>query len=532
MVDRLKGKHLKSPLRRGFSLMDWMRLCQNAKDLAGRQGKGLRPIAMAEVRRHSTEYDCWTVLRGKVYNITPYLHYHPGSKEELFRGAGRDCTELFDRYHRWVNAESMLEACLLGWLDNSAPVPAPEPGTTEALAKAEAQAAQRSAMPAPLPRVHREGYSSSSAALGASSAVVARARVPLKGTLPVRKPERAAHTRGTGTAVAASGGWHTMRLVQKQRCGSATVLLRFDLEDKGGGGGGGDEGEGAGAGVEGGAEDGVLARLLHVDVRVGAGTSGAPALQRPYTPVGVGAGWLAGATAGAAGASRALTFAVRYYADAPADVRAAMLSWRLAMQTGVGEAVSVRRREVSELTLSRRLGGGVCAIFRGCAAVPVTALGMVSGGSGVTPFVQLLRALEGGSEHRAPGGAAGGAADGAAGAPALCLSLVACYRSAAQAIMRDELQAMAGADCTLDLSVTHVLTEGAAQPAAGPAPAPGRGRVACASGQRLDSALLREALPAPDPGTVVVVCGPPAFNEAVRDMLLQLGHEARSLLEL
>ena len=33
---------------------------------------------------------------GKVYNITPYLEFHPGGVSELMRGAGKDSTDLFD----------------------------------------------------------------------------------------------------------------------------------------------------------------------------------------------------------------------------------------------------------------------------------------------------------------------------------------------------------------------------------------------------------------------------------------------------
>lgn len=33
---------------------------------------------------------------GVVYNVTPYLEYHPGGVDELLRGVGRDCTPLFD----------------------------------------------------------------------------------------------------------------------------------------------------------------------------------------------------------------------------------------------------------------------------------------------------------------------------------------------------------------------------------------------------------------------------------------------------
>ncbi|KAI9642442.1 hypothetical protein NHQ30_009247 [Ciborinia camelliae] len=58
--------------------------------------------------------DAWTVLGGKVYNITPYIPYHPGGEPELLKCAGRDGTRLFGEVHPWVNWEGMLEACLVG----------------------------------------------------------------------------------------------------------------------------------------------------------------------------------------------------------------------------------------------------------------------------------------------------------------------------------------------------------------------------------------------------------------------------------
>ncbi len=58
--------------------------------------------------------DAWTVLGGKVYNITPYAPYHPGGEPELMKAAGRDGTKLFGEVHPWVNWEGMLEPCLVG----------------------------------------------------------------------------------------------------------------------------------------------------------------------------------------------------------------------------------------------------------------------------------------------------------------------------------------------------------------------------------------------------------------------------------
>ena len=37
-----------------------------------------RLISMDEVRKHKTEGEMWTVLKGRVYNISPYMKFHPG----------------------------------------------------------------------------------------------------------------------------------------------------------------------------------------------------------------------------------------------------------------------------------------------------------------------------------------------------------------------------------------------------------------------------------------------------------------------
>lgn len=45
---------------------------------------------MSEVAEHTRRNDAWSVFHGKVYNISPYLLFHPGGAGELMRVAGRD----------------------------------------------------------------------------------------------------------------------------------------------------------------------------------------------------------------------------------------------------------------------------------------------------------------------------------------------------------------------------------------------------------------------------------------------------------
>ncbi|XP_011483250.1 cytochrome b5 reductase 4 isoform X2 [Oryzias latipes] len=100
-------------LKPGHSLMDWIRFAKSGKDLTGLRGR-LIDVTPEELEKHNRRDDCWTCIRGMVYNVTPYIDYHPGGEDELMKAAGIDGTDLFDQVHRWVNYESMLKECLVG----------------------------------------------------------------------------------------------------------------------------------------------------------------------------------------------------------------------------------------------------------------------------------------------------------------------------------------------------------------------------------------------------------------------------------
>ncbi|KAI2802766.1 hypothetical protein RDWZM_001055 [Blomia tropicalis] len=108
----------KVALRPGYSLMGWVRFAATAKDLTGLSGQQTIPLNVTkdELSKHDQPDDCWTAIRDKVYNITPYLDYHPGGMEELMRGAGIDSTDLFDETHAYVNYETLLQKCYIGRL--------------------------------------------------------------------------------------------------------------------------------------------------------------------------------------------------------------------------------------------------------------------------------------------------------------------------------------------------------------------------------------------------------------------------------
>lgn len=102
----------KVALKPGFHLADWVRLSQNMS----RPTNPSQRITRKELAQHNSQFDSWTVYKGKVYNLTNYFPYHPGGEAILRAASGKDCTDLVIRYHRWVNVESILVKCLVGVL--------------------------------------------------------------------------------------------------------------------------------------------------------------------------------------------------------------------------------------------------------------------------------------------------------------------------------------------------------------------------------------------------------------------------------
>lgn len=70
------------------------------------------------------------VLKGKIYDVTRYMDYHPGGRKKLMEAAGADGTTLFSKekkpilnpenfkflvsYHPWVNLSFILEKYYIG----------------------------------------------------------------------------------------------------------------------------------------------------------------------------------------------------------------------------------------------------------------------------------------------------------------------------------------------------------------------------------------------------------------------------------
>ncbi|KAL2803145.1 hypothetical protein BJX63DRAFT_412871 [Aspergillus granulosus] len=107
-------------LEPGYSPLDWAALAANPNN--NLRGTNLPSTyikvtpSMLKAQNGRKGMDAWTSYQGKVYNITPYLPFHPGGKGELLRGAGKDSGKLFLEIHPWVNWDGILGACLVGIL--------------------------------------------------------------------------------------------------------------------------------------------------------------------------------------------------------------------------------------------------------------------------------------------------------------------------------------------------------------------------------------------------------------------------------
>ncbi|MEY4989874.1 MAG: hypothetical protein RIS08_100 [Actinomycetota bacterium] len=75
-------------------------------------------LTAAEVAKHSTATDCWSVVSGNVYDLTGYATSHPGGASAINGLCGKDATSAFQGQHSGQQRpESTLAAFLIGPLE-------------------------------------------------------------------------------------------------------------------------------------------------------------------------------------------------------------------------------------------------------------------------------------------------------------------------------------------------------------------------------------------------------------------------------
>ncbi|XP_008791612.1 cytochrome b5 [Phoenix dactylifera] len=72
-----------------------------------------------EVAKHNVTKDCWVVISGKVFDVTPFMDEHPGGDEVLLAVTGKDATDDFEDVGHSTSAKEMMSKYCIGEIDSS-----------------------------------------------------------------------------------------------------------------------------------------------------------------------------------------------------------------------------------------------------------------------------------------------------------------------------------------------------------------------------------------------------------------------------
>ncbi|MEN9582396.1 MAG: hypothetical protein RL641_350 [Candidatus Parcubacteria bacterium] len=72
-------------------------------------------FSVADVATHKTKSDCWSIVRGNVYDLTSWISQHPGGSGPIVGMCGIDATEAFvDQHGGKSNPEAELASFKIG----------------------------------------------------------------------------------------------------------------------------------------------------------------------------------------------------------------------------------------------------------------------------------------------------------------------------------------------------------------------------------------------------------------------------------
>ncbi|XP_020584042.1 cytochrome b5-like [Phalaenopsis equestris] len=72
-----------------------------------------------DVSKHSATKDCWLIIDGKVYDVTPFMDEHPGGDEVLLAATRKDATNDFEDVGHSDSARDMMDKYCIGKIDAS-----------------------------------------------------------------------------------------------------------------------------------------------------------------------------------------------------------------------------------------------------------------------------------------------------------------------------------------------------------------------------------------------------------------------------
>mmetsp|Transcript_5685 Transcript_5685/g.24069 ORF Transcript_5685/g.24069 Transcript_5685/m.24069 type:complete len:163 (-) Transcript_5685:28-516(-) len=78
---------------------------------------GPRTISPQELAKHASMASAWIAVGGKVYDITSWIHSHPGGAAALQPYLGKDGTSAAQSAHSYLNVHASLARFCVGRLD-------------------------------------------------------------------------------------------------------------------------------------------------------------------------------------------------------------------------------------------------------------------------------------------------------------------------------------------------------------------------------------------------------------------------------
>ncbi|KAI2717411.1 hypothetical protein CBS147332_4291 [Penicillium roqueforti] len=79
----------------------------------------LPEYTLKDVAAHNTKGDTWMVIHGQVFDLTKYLHDHPGGPEVLLEVAGTDATADYEDVGHSEDAREIMQPFLVGTLKDA-----------------------------------------------------------------------------------------------------------------------------------------------------------------------------------------------------------------------------------------------------------------------------------------------------------------------------------------------------------------------------------------------------------------------------
>ncbi|KAH2429416.1 hypothetical protein KXW35_001291 [Aspergillus fumigatus] len=436
-------------------------------DVSGAQKSpavALPEYTLKEVALHNRKDDNWIVIHGHVYDVTKYQKDHPGGADVLAEVAGSDATEAFEDIGHSEDSREILEEFLIGTLQGAKEYVAPKkvriiaqspvetPASSSATRYVGAVTSLLGAV-ASLIYVYRRGslYSQGGFANGflaatlicaAAGGVIARKAAKLTKIesgflqypphIKARKVPRADPHLLKGFLD--SKEFQRLPLIQKDQLSSNVYRFVFGLPDS----------------------NGVIGLPIGQHVAIRAVIDGVT-VSRSYTPV-------------SNNLDRGrLELVVKCYPDG-------VLSGKYLANLQVGDEVEFRGPKGA-----MRYKPGFCK-----------KLGMVAGGTGITPMYQLIRAICEDERDTTE------------------ISLIYANRTEADILLRDELEQFAR-KYPKNFKLWYMLDTAPENWAYG-------------SGF-VNQEVLSERLFAPSPDTKVLLCGPPGMVSATKKMLAAIGFQ-------